>query len=156
MKALLDAGTPIEAGARHGQTALYFAAEKGRLEVVRLLVERGANVNARDTFFKVSPLGLALGNGHRRWPTTFWPTAPTTPTRPSASPSWTGRRERSRGRRSKAGDVEPLELLAARKAAEARAAKGEKGAAEVRDRAARRVRAVAPRPRAVLGSRPRA
>ena len=31
-----------------GKTALYYAANKGHLEVVRLLLERGANVQAED------------------------------------------------------------------------------------------------------------
>jgi hypothetical protein len=46
VKALLDAGTPIESGARHGQTALYYAADKGRLEVVRLLTPEARRLQA--------------------------------------------------------------------------------------------------------------
>jgi outer membrane protein assembly factor BamB len=59
---LLDAGVPADAKApRHGQTALLFAAGEGRLDVVRLLVARGADVNARETFFGQTPLSSALG-----------------------------------------------------------------------------------------------
>lgn len=61
---LLAAGVPVDAPARYGQTALYFAAEEGHLEVVRRLVERGANVNVQDSFFGASALGMALNGGH--------------------------------------------------------------------------------------------
>ncbi len=62
--ALLAAGVPVDAAARHGQTALYYAAERGHLEVVRRLVERGADVNATERFFGWAPLVMALQNGH--------------------------------------------------------------------------------------------
>jgi outer membrane protein assembly factor BamB len=64
IEALLAAGTPIDAPARYGQTPLYFAAEKGHLAVVKRLVERGANVNAEDSFFGATALGIALQGGH--------------------------------------------------------------------------------------------
>jgi len=64
VEALLAAGAPIDAPARYGQTPLYFAAEKGHLAVVRRLVERGANVNARDGFFGFSALEIALQGRH--------------------------------------------------------------------------------------------
>jgi len=63
--ALLAAGVPVDAPARYGQTPLYFAAEKGHLEVARRLVERGANVNVQDGFFGASVLEMALNGGHR-------------------------------------------------------------------------------------------
>jgi len=64
VRALLDAGVPVDAEARYGQTALYFAAAKGRLEVARLLVERGANADMRERFFNTSALDVALQGGH--------------------------------------------------------------------------------------------
>jgi outer membrane protein assembly factor BamB len=65
IEALLAAGVPVDAPARYGQTPLYFAAEKGHLAAARRLVERGANVNARDRFFGASVLDMALQGGHR-------------------------------------------------------------------------------------------
>jgi uncharacterized protein len=44
-------------------TSLTRAAESGHLEVVRLLLENGANPNLRDEFDK-TPLELAEENGH--------------------------------------------------------------------------------------------
>jgi outer membrane protein assembly factor BamB len=62
---LLDSGLDVNSKARYDATALMFAADKGRLDVVRLLVERGAAVNAEDTFYKFKAIDLALMNGHR-------------------------------------------------------------------------------------------
>ncbi|HSK76198.1 MAG TPA: PQQ-binding-like beta-propeller repeat protein [Thermoanaerobaculia bacterium] len=64
IEALLAAGTPVDAPARYGQTPLYYAAEKGHLAAVKLLVERGASVNARDAFFGASVVGIALQGEH--------------------------------------------------------------------------------------------
>ncbi len=64
IEALLVAGAPVDAPARYGQTPLYFAAEKGHLAAAKRLVERGANVNARDSFFGATVLDLALQGGH--------------------------------------------------------------------------------------------
>ena len=62
---LLDAGADVNARARYDMTALAFAADKGHLDVVRLLVERGAALDVPDTFYKARAIDLALGNGHR-------------------------------------------------------------------------------------------
>ena len=130
VRALLDAGVPLEAEARHGQTALYFAADQGRLEVVRLLVERGANVNVRDRFFKGSALGLALGNGHldvARYLLAHGATDADEALRVAVE---RGDVELARAALG-SGRIEPLDLRAARRATEAKVAKGDKGAADV-------------------------
>src|SRR2546426_380924 len=61
---LLDAGVDVNARARYDVTALAFAANNGHLDVVRLLVERGADINVPDTFYKGLAIDLALGNGY--------------------------------------------------------------------------------------------
>lgn len=43
-----------------GATALHFAALYGRRRIARLLVERGADVNARDGEFGATPAGWAI------------------------------------------------------------------------------------------------
>jgi outer membrane protein assembly factor BamB len=62
--ALLDKGADVNAKARYGATALFFAADKGRLETVKLLVARGAEINIEDAFYRFKPIDLALQNGH--------------------------------------------------------------------------------------------
>src|ERR687896_2595045 len=61
---LLDAGVDVNTRARYDATALMFAADKGHLDVVRLLVERGADLNVQDSFYKTRALDWALSNDH--------------------------------------------------------------------------------------------
>ncbi len=63
VRALLDAGVPPDSPNLQGATPLSSAASQGRLEIVKLLVERGARVNTRDRFFKSSALEHALFAG---------------------------------------------------------------------------------------------
>lgn len=64
VRALLDAGVPVDAAARHGRTALLQAAQRGHLGVARLLIERGADVNVREQFFLTTPVDAALEAGN--------------------------------------------------------------------------------------------
>lgn len=62
--ALLDAGVGVNAASKYGVSALGFAAERGHFDVVRLLVERGADVTITDSFYGSRPLDMALRGGH--------------------------------------------------------------------------------------------
>ena len=62
--ALLDKGVDVNAKGRYGATALFFAADKGHLEVVKLLVARGAEIDIQDTFYRTRPINWALANDH--------------------------------------------------------------------------------------------
>jgi ankyrin repeat protein len=64
VKAALDAGVPADARFRYDRTALSFAADRGQVEIVKLLLDRGADVNAKDSFYGVTPLVWAASNGH--------------------------------------------------------------------------------------------
>src|ERR1700681_4914946 len=64
ISAALDKGIHIDAKAPYEMTALLFAADNGRLDAVKLLVARGADVNARDTFYHARAVDLALTNGY--------------------------------------------------------------------------------------------
>ncbi|KAI4518781.1 ankyrin, partial [Schizophyllum commune Loenen D] len=49
----------------HDWTPLHHAACNGQLEAAALLIERGANINARERLDKRTPLHLAAEHGHR-------------------------------------------------------------------------------------------
>lgn len=60
VKSALEAGIPVDAKTRHGLTALFYAAQNGHLEVVKLLVDKGADVNIKDTFYGMTALARAV------------------------------------------------------------------------------------------------
>jgi len=62
--AALAKGADINAKSRYDVTALFFAAGGGRLEAVKLLVSRGADVNTQDTFYRARAADMAITNGH--------------------------------------------------------------------------------------------
>lgn len=64
VKELLDKGTDVNAANSYGGTALAFACDRGHTEVVKLLLERGANPNTQDTFYKLSPVAWAAQRGY--------------------------------------------------------------------------------------------
>lgn len=60
----LEERTPILNGLNDAHTALLLAAREGLTEIVRVLVEAGADVNAVEPTFGASPLHKATYNGH--------------------------------------------------------------------------------------------
>ena len=64
VKVLLDGGLPVDTKFRYDRTALSFAADRGHADIVTLLLDRGASVNAADTFYKATPLVWAAQNEH--------------------------------------------------------------------------------------------
>jgi hypothetical protein len=64
VKAVLDQGVEVDAKFRYDRTALSFAADRGNVEIVRMLLERGADVNAKDTFYHVTAMTWALDKGN--------------------------------------------------------------------------------------------
>jgi hypothetical protein len=64
VKAALDGGIPVDAKFRYDRTALSFAADRGQADIVTLLLDRGADVNAKDTFYGATALSWAAQNGH--------------------------------------------------------------------------------------------
>ncbi|MBI2689404.1 MAG: ankyrin repeat domain-containing protein [Acidobacteria bacterium] len=60
VKRLLEAGAPIESKNQYGATPLYMAVFNGHSEVAALLLDKGANPNVTDTFYKSSIIDSAL------------------------------------------------------------------------------------------------
>ncbi|MFN0105682.1 MAG: ankyrin repeat domain-containing protein [Bryobacteraceae bacterium] len=60
VKKLLEAGAPLESKTEYGGTPLYMAVFNGHTEVALLLLDKGANPNVTDTFYKSSILDSAL------------------------------------------------------------------------------------------------
>jgi hypothetical protein len=64
----LDAGVPVDTPFRYSRTALSFAADRGLADVVKLLLERGANPDTPDSFYNQTPLGWASQPAQTRKP----------------------------------------------------------------------------------------
>ncbi len=64
VKALITAGTDVNVKTKYGATALTYACDKGHLDLVRYLVESGAEINIKDTFYEAAPISWALFNEH--------------------------------------------------------------------------------------------
>jgi uncharacterized protein len=60
---MLDHGADVNALDRHGQTSLMRAARDGRLDLVRLLIERNAGLNQTGKY-RLTALMLAVIAGH--------------------------------------------------------------------------------------------
>lgn len=64
---MLDLGFPIDARGSHGATALHAASYAGKLDTARLLLDRGADVEARDATWDSTPIVWAeLGRDEQR------------------------------------------------------------------------------------------
>jgi hypothetical protein len=64
VKAQLEKGADLETKTPYGQTPLYVAAISGQEEVVRFLLDKGANTEVRDMFYKAPILGFVLQRKH--------------------------------------------------------------------------------------------
>src|SRR5260370_35946339 len=62
--ALLAKGVDVNSKTGYGATALSFAADKGHLAVVQLLIKNKANVNTKDSFYNATPLTWATMREH--------------------------------------------------------------------------------------------
>jgi ankyrin repeat protein len=66
VQAYLDRGTDVNLKDQAGATPLHYAAAAGRLQIVQLLLERGANPNVRTITTEQTPLHMAAMAGHAK------------------------------------------------------------------------------------------
>jgi ankyrin repeat protein len=64
LKAALARGVNVNTKFRYDRMALSFAADRGNAEVVKVLLDAGADVNARDTFYGMDAMSQALNKKH--------------------------------------------------------------------------------------------
>lgn len=64
VKKAIDAGIDVNSKTDYGATALSFAADRGHLDIVKLLIEKKADANVKDTFYGATPMDWAAGHGH--------------------------------------------------------------------------------------------
>jgi uncharacterized protein len=64
VNAAINSGTDINTKDSEGLTLLMLASQEGRVEVVRLLLEKGARVNVKEDGYGRTALILASRNGH--------------------------------------------------------------------------------------------
>ena len=65
VKRLLDDGADVNTRTRYASTPLFFACDRGHLEIARLLIARGADLNAKDNFYNATALSLAMSKKHQ-------------------------------------------------------------------------------------------
>jgi ankyrin repeat protein len=68
VKRLLDEGVDVNTKFRYNATALFYACDHGHLEVVKVLLDRGADMSLKDTFYGFTPLALATGPAQKKKP----------------------------------------------------------------------------------------
>lgn len=59
VEAAVKAGIEVDAKTEYGATALFFACDRGHEDIVKFLLEKGADPNAKDTFYKATPMTWA-------------------------------------------------------------------------------------------------
>ena len=64
VKELLAQGANVNAKSPYGATPLFFACDRSKVEIVKILLEKGAEVNVKDTFYGATPLNWSLGKGN--------------------------------------------------------------------------------------------
>jgi outer membrane protein assembly factor BamB len=64
LQAILDRGVDINAASTYGVTALAIACDHGHEVIVEKLLQRGAEINTKDRFYRFSPLGWAAMRQH--------------------------------------------------------------------------------------------
>jgi ankyrin repeat protein len=68
VKRLLDEGVDVNTKFRYNATALFYACDHGHVEVVKVLLDHGADMAVKDTFYGFTPLMLATSPAQKKKP----------------------------------------------------------------------------------------
>lgn len=68
VRKLLDEGVDVNTKFRYNATALFYACDHGHVEVVKVLLDKGADLTVKDSFYGFTPLMLAIGPAQKRRP----------------------------------------------------------------------------------------
>jgi len=68
VKKLLDEGIDVNTKFRYGTTALFYACDHGHVDVVKVLLDKGADLTVKDSFYGFTPLMLAVSPAQKRRP----------------------------------------------------------------------------------------
>lgn len=68
VKRLLDEGLDVNTKFRYGTTAIFFACDAGQIDVVKVLLDKGADLTIKDTFYGMTPLALAVEPPRKKTP----------------------------------------------------------------------------------------
>jgi outer membrane protein assembly factor BamB len=61
----IESGVDVDAKSAYGATALFFACDRGQEDVVNFLLEKGADPNAKDTFYKATPVTWSMSQENK-------------------------------------------------------------------------------------------
>ena len=68
VKALLDEGVDVNTRFRYNATAIFFACDGGHVDVVKVLLDKGADLTIKDSFYGMTPLMLAVSPPRKKTP----------------------------------------------------------------------------------------
>src|ERR1700704_5747325 len=64
VKALLAQGADVNAKSPYGATPLFFAADRGNMEIMKILLDHGADVKVKDTFYGATAVTWAVNKSN--------------------------------------------------------------------------------------------
>jgi len=68
VKKLLDEGVDVNTKFRYDATAIFYACDAGNVDVVKVLLDKGASLDLKDTFYGFTPLMLAASPARKKTP----------------------------------------------------------------------------------------
>jgi len=68
VKRLLDEGVDVNTKFRYGATAIFYACDAGSVDVVKVLLDHGADLAIKDTFYGFTPLMMAVSPPRTKTP----------------------------------------------------------------------------------------